>query len=84
MEAGEVARRVHGQWLTVALSSEKDYPRIPVRPVETGGIEAMMERPGGKERAAQWWEAAFNRLDRQESLDDRLGDGARQNDGELA
>jgi hypothetical protein len=73
-DAGEKARRIHGQWLTVALSSNRKYPSIPVRPVTQGGFDPLLSRPNGEARAAQWWDAAFQRMDRVESLDDNLPD----------
>ncbi len=62
-DAGAVARAVHSRWLTAALASGREYPRIPLRRVDQGGFSAMMRRPGGPDRAAQWWDAALARVD---------------------
>ena len=34
-----------------------------MRPVNTGGFSSLIERRGGEERAAQWWDAAFSRME---------------------
>lgn len=67
LEAGELARRVHEEWLNRAMTGRKKYPEIPVRPEVTGGFAPMMSRDGGARLAEQWWEAAFNRMDRLEA-----------------
>ncbi len=66
---GEVARAVHSAWLTEALQNKTPVPRIPIRVVRenedgtyTGGFESLKQRPHGMSRAAQWWEAALNRV----------------------
>ena len=52
----------HSAWLTRAVRLG-NAPRIPVKKVEEGGFDRMMARPGGEERASQWWGAAFERVD---------------------
>jgi hypothetical protein len=63
MDEGEKARLVHSQWLTEALASGKPYPRIPVRPVVTGGFSRLMSRARGTELAQRWWEIALTRVE---------------------
>jgi hypothetical protein len=63
MDEGEKARLVHSRWLTDALASCKHYPRIPVRPVITGGFSRLMNRGNGPQRAQRWWEIALGRLE---------------------
>ena len=57
----------HSAWLTRAMKAHAGSPgappRIPVRKVSDGGFSGMMSRPGGAERASQWWGAAFDRVD---------------------
>lgn len=50
------------QFLTWALADGRDPPRIPTRPVEHGGFEAMMRRPGAREAAGRLWLRALDRL----------------------
>lgn len=64
LEAGEKARQEHARWLTRAMASGKSFPTIPVRPAREGGFDRLMNKAGGEELAAAWWEAAFNRVDR--------------------
>jgi hypothetical protein len=66
LEAGERMRQEHSAWLTDALLSERPYPQIPLRRVDEGGFDHLMQRPSGPERAASWWSAAFRRVDRVE------------------
>lgn len=54
-ESGEAARRVHGQWLTKALRSPRAMPRIPVFPVNEGGVETVMNTPEGRVWVEGWW-----------------------------
>ena len=63
MDEGQKARLVHSQWLTHALRSGKPYPRIPVRPVITGGFSRLLSRPRGSDLARRWWEIALERVD---------------------
>jgi hypothetical protein len=63
MDEGEKACLVHSRWLSQALGSGKPYPRIPVRPVITGGFSRLMTKPGGARLAELWWEAALSRID---------------------
>jgi len=71
LDAGERARREHEEWLTRAISSGKSYPKIPLKPAATGGYSELMERPGGEQLAAAWWEAAFGRVDRLDEQSNR-------------
>jgi hypothetical protein len=63
MDEGEKACLLHSQWLSQAVSSNKSYPRIPIRPVITGGFSGLMNKPRGPTLAERWWEAALERVD---------------------
>ncbi len=69
IEAGELARQQHSAWLTRAIveGKEKPYPRIPIRPIVTGGFSRLMTTQNGPQLAEQWWKAAFNRMERVEN-----------------
>jgi len=60
---GEAARHLHSRWLTEALASRREYPRIPVRRVEHGGFSGLLGRANGRNLAGQWWERALDRID---------------------
>ena len=62
-DEGQKACLLHSRWLSQALASGKPYPRIPLRPVITGGFSRLMSRPRGPELARRWWEAALSRVD---------------------
>ena len=62
-DEGEKACQLHSQWLTRALSGDCPYPRIPVRPVVTGGFSRLISRPHGQDLAGRWWEVALARVD---------------------
>lgn len=53
----------HSRWLTHAMLSGNQYPRIPTRLVARGGFDTMMTRPRGPARAEQWWDGALERVD---------------------
>jgi hypothetical protein len=62
--AGERARRLHGAWLTRALTdSSRAYPRIPVRPVHEGGFAAVTATVAGRAWADGWWGQALERVE---------------------
>ena len=63
MDEGAKARQAHSRWLTRAVESGREYPRIPVRPVATGGFARLLARPNGMELAARWWERALDQVD---------------------
>jgi len=63
LTSAEVARALHSQWLTKALASRREYPRIPIRRAAEGGFSKMLDRPGGPDRARQWWDTALDRLE---------------------
>lgn len=69
LTAGELARRVHSQWLTAALRSRKPYPRIPVRPVAAGGFSELLEHPHGRRIAEAWWDSALEQVEATGSTD---------------
>ncbi len=62
-DPGEQFRRVHEEWLTRALASRREYPRIPVRRVDEGGFDALRARAHGPARARRWWSLVLERLD---------------------
>jgi hypothetical protein len=61
-DPGALARAQHSLWLTRALESGKDFPRIPLRPVRSGGFSSLMARPHGPQHAARWWEKALAKV----------------------
>lgn len=63
MLTGEVARRQHSMWLTRAFQVGREYPRIPVRAISSGGFTRLMTRPGGPALAERWWARALDRVD---------------------
>ncbi len=63
MDDGARARLVHSLWLTRALESGREYPRIPVRPVVTGGFSRLLARSNGRQLADRWWQRALARLE---------------------
>lgn len=63
MDEGAKARRAHSLWLTQAVESQRDYPRIPVRPVVTGGFSRLLDRANGSHLADRWWTTALTRVD---------------------
>lgn len=62
MDEGAKARLVHSLWLTEALQSGREYPRIPVRPVVTGGFARLLARANGTDLTRRWWDAALARV----------------------
>ncbi|MBU6412383.1 MAG: hypothetical protein KGS45_02830 [Planctomycetes bacterium] len=63
MTAGERARLLHSRWLTEALRSGRDLPRIPLRRVEEGGWEELLAKPKGRDVAERWWRRALRWVD---------------------
>lgn len=63
MNSGEVARQLHSLWLTKALTTRREYPRIPIRAVDSGGFSRLMDRPGGPTLAERWWACTLDRVD---------------------
>lgn len=62
LEAGERARREHSLWLTLALSSQRRFPRIPTRLESEGGFTRLLERPSGRTHTERWWRLALRRI----------------------
>jgi len=62
-EAGERARRLHSAWLTEALRSGKSVPRIPVRPVDSGGFDRASASTIRRAHHQRWWSLALERVD---------------------
>ncbi|MDX2130875.1 MAG: hypothetical protein SFY69_02335 [Planctomycetota bacterium] len=63
LTSSELFRRQHSLWLTRALRSGREYPRIPIRSVNAGGFSRLMSRPGGPALAERWWARALDRVD---------------------
>jgi hypothetical protein len=63
MSPGERARRMHERWLNEAVRSGRQYPRIPARRVDVGGMEPLMNSRRGREWAQRWWERVLDRAD---------------------
>ena len=63
LERGELARRHTSAWLTWAMTQRgESLPRIPVRPVHSGGWKFLRKTPFGRWIAWAWWEQAFSRI----------------------
>lgn len=62
LSRAEAIRRTHERWLTRALGTRRELPRIPVRRVDEGGFEAMMADPAGRLMARAWWDAALEKV----------------------
>lgn len=62
---GEVVRRQHSVFLTNAILSGKQYPRIPTRVVSEckDGFNTLMSRKHGPEHAEKWWNLALERVE---------------------
>lgn len=60
---GALFRRIHERWLTEALRSPTQYPRIPIRRVDEGGFDHVRAHPQARARADQWWDLALDRVD---------------------
>jgi hypothetical protein len=60
--ASERFKAEHSAWLTMAMLTGRSYPRIPTRPTDRGGFDALRARAGGMSRAAAWWRAALARV----------------------
>ncbi len=58
----EAMRRTHSRFLSAAVLSADQFPRIPVRRVDQGGFATLMSRPRGRAAAAAWWNRAFEKL----------------------
>jgi hypothetical protein len=63
LSVGEMMRNAHSAWLTEALASKREYPRIPIRRVDEGGFSKLLARDNGEALAARWWDAALERVD---------------------
>jgi hypothetical protein len=60
----EIARRMHSEWLTWALSADRPFPRIPSQAVRDGGYEALLARPRGRRICDRWWRRALAAVER--------------------
>lgn len=61
-DPGAKARREHSEWLTWALRSGKNFPRIPLRASSSGGWDWLTATPHGRGLAGRWWKAALRRI----------------------
>lgn len=55
--------RQHSRWLSRMLRRRQAPVRIPLRRVSDGGYSRLMASEDGRQIAAQWWEAALQKLD---------------------
>jgi hypothetical protein len=62
-DRGRQYRLIHERWLNEAIRAPGRYPRIPTRRADAGGFSALLNRPGGTDRAERWWELALERVD---------------------
>jgi len=53
----------HARWLTRAIRSGREYPRIPCRRVADGGFARLMATRDGRKIAQGWWYRALEELD---------------------
>jgi len=60
----EIARRIHSEWLTWALSADLRFPRIPRQSVRDGGYDALLASPKGRRICDRWWRRALAALER--------------------
>ncbi|HZW08538.1 MAG TPA: hypothetical protein VFF69_01420 [Phycisphaerales bacterium] len=61
---GEMARRLHSEWLTWALGADDRFPRIPRQAVRDGGYESLLATPRGRRVCERWWRRALAVVDR--------------------
>lgn len=61
---GEIARRIHSEWLTWALSADDRFPRIPRQALRDGGYEALLATPRGRSVCERWWRVALAVVER--------------------
>jgi hypothetical protein len=59
---GEIYRAQHSAWLTWALSSGEEFPRIPTRRADAGGFAKILARSNGRALTERWWEIALRRI----------------------
>lgn len=50
------------RFLSWALASQEDVPRIPCRRVDQGGFSQILRKPGARAAAAHWWYRALDRI----------------------
>ncbi len=63
LDRGEAARRLHSAWLTQALESGHEYPRIPIRRVDEGGFSVLRSTSYGRQVSEAWWTIALEHMD---------------------
>jgi hypothetical protein len=49
-------------WLTWAVRSNHDIPKIPTRRVDRGGFTTMLQNEGAKSAVRHWWSNAIKRF----------------------
>lgn len=79
IDAGTRFRTEHSRFLTRALSSKRRYPTIPTKRVDEGGFSGLLSMSDGEKRAALWWIAAMNRMNRIETADQTKSRGESRN-----
>jgi len=60
---GALARALHSRWLTKAVTSNREYPRIPIRQVSQGGFSDLASTPEGRILCDGWWYLALDQVD---------------------
>lgn len=63
IDPGEQARLLHSRWLTDALASRRDYPRIPLHAVGSVDEDDAAEREQRRDRGERWWRLALEQMD---------------------
>lgn len=51
-------------FLTWALRTGVEVPRIPRRRVDEGGFKQLLALPGARERIGHWWDCTLDRIER--------------------
>lgn len=62
-QRGAIARRLHSLWLTKAVETNRQYPRIPIRRVSEGGFSDLTSTPEGRVLCDGWWYLALDQVD---------------------
>jgi hypothetical protein len=51
-------------FLTWALQTRAELPRIPRRRVDEGGFTQLLAMPGARRRIGHWWDCTLERIER--------------------
>jgi hypothetical protein len=68
-QRGAIARALHSRWLTKAVASPRQYPRIPIRQVSQGGFSDLTSTPEGRILCDGWWYLALDQVDAENAKD---------------